>query len=52
MEIVRQDEAGQFGTGLTISQLVSLGMLVVGFAIYALAKKEFQQVAADQQPAL
>ena len=53
MEFVRQDEAGQFGTGFTISQLVSLGMVVVGFALFALAKTEFQQVAADaeQQPA-
>ncbi len=51
MEVVRQDEAGQLGTGLTISQLVSLGMLLVGFTMYAMAKTEFQQVAASQQPA-
>ena len=45
MEIVRQDEAGQFGTGLTISQLVSLLMVIAGFAMFALAKSKFQQVA-------
>ncbi|MDB2686452.1 prolipoprotein diacylglyceryl transferase [Mariniblastus sp.] len=45
MEIVRQDEAGQFGTGLTISQLVSLGMVLIGFAMFAMAKSKFQQVA-------
>ena len=51
MEIVRQDEAGQFGTGLTISQLVSLVMLLAGFAMFALAKDKFQPVAGVQQPA-
>ena len=45
MEVVRQDEAGQFGTGLTISQIVSLLMLVAGFAMFALAKNKFQQTA-------
>ena len=52
MEFVRQDEAGQFGTGFTISQLVSLGMVVIGFTMFALAKSEFQQSATEQQPAL
>ena len=52
MEIVRQDEAGQFGTGFTISQLVSLGMVLIGFAMYALARDEFQQGVAEQQPAV
>lgn len=51
MEIVRQDEAGQLGTGLTISQLVSCGMVLIGFTMYAFAQDEFQQVAAEQQPA-
>ena len=51
MEVVRQDEAGQFGTGLTISQLVSLLMLVAGFAMFALASNKFQPVAEVQQPA-
>lgn len=51
MEIVRQDEAGQFGTGLTISQLVSLVMVLAGFAMFAMAKNKFQQVAEVQQSA-
>lgn len=38
MEIVRQDEQGQFGTDLTISQWVSIGMLVLGFSLMAYAK--------------
>ena len=50
MEIVRQDEAGQFGTGLTISQLVSLVMVLAGFTMFAMARNNFQQVAEAQQP--
>jgi phosphatidylglycerol:prolipoprotein diacylglycerol transferase len=34
LEIVRVDEGGQFGTGLTISQWVSIGLFVVGLAIW------------------
>lgn len=34
MELIRQDEAGQFGTELTISQWVSIGMLILGVAIF------------------
>ena len=48
MEIVRQDEAGQFGTGWTISQLVSMLMVLVGFAMFALAKSKFQPIAEVQ----
>ncbi len=33
MELIRQDELGQFGTQLTISQWVSICMIFVGFAI-------------------
>ena len=33
LEILRNDEAGQLGTGLTISQLVSLGVLVAGMLL-------------------
>lgn len=51
MEFVRQDEAGLFGTGFTFSQLISFGVVVAGFILFALAKSEFQQVAAEQ-PAL
>lgn len=35
IEIIRNDEAGQFGTELTISQWVSLATVLVGFAIFA-----------------
>lgn len=34
MELIRQDEAGQFGTPFTISQLVSMVMLPIGIAIF------------------
>jgi phosphatidylglycerol:prolipoprotein diacylglycerol transferase len=33
LEILRNDEAGQLGTGLTISQLVSLGVLAGGILL-------------------
>lgn len=33
-EIVRVDEPGQFGTGLTISQLISLAMLAAAIALW------------------
>ena len=33
LEIIRTDESGQFGTALTISQWVSIGMIVVGFGL-------------------
>ena len=35
IEIIRNDEAGQFGTEWTISQWVSMGTIVVGFAIFS-----------------
>jgi phosphatidylglycerol:prolipoprotein diacylglycerol transferase len=34
LEIVRVDEGGQFGTGLTISQWVSIGLFLVGLALW------------------
>ena len=33
LEILRNDELGQLGTGLTISQLVSLGVLLAGMLL-------------------
>ena len=33
-EIIRRDEAGQFGTELTISQWVSLGTVLLGFLLF------------------
>ena len=35
IETIRNDEAGQFGTELTISQWVSVGTIVIGFAIFS-----------------
>lgn len=34
LEMIRRDEQGQFGTIFTISQLVSMGIVVLGFAIW------------------
>ena len=34
IELIRRDEFGQFGTWLTISQWVSVGMLVFGLALF------------------
>jgi len=33
LEIIRVDEGGQFGTALTISQWVSIGLLLIGIAL-------------------
>ena len=33
IEFLRSDELGQLGTGLTISQLVSIGILVAGIGL-------------------
>jgi phosphatidylglycerol:prolipoprotein diacylglycerol transferase len=38
MELIREDELGQFGTSLTISQLVSIAMIILGFAVLANAR--------------
>ena len=38
MELIRQDELGQFGTQLTISQLVSVLAVLVGFSLFAMAR--------------
>ncbi len=34
LELIRNDELGQFGTDLTISQIVSLGALVAGISLF------------------
>ncbi len=34
LEMVRQDESGLFGTGLTNAQFISIGMLVVGTTLF------------------
>lgn len=38
IEMVRRDEQGLFGTELTISQWVSMGTIVIGFALFAYAR--------------
>ncbi len=38
LEMLRRDEAGLFGTSLTISQWVSIGALIFGFALMAYVK--------------
>ena len=35
----RADEMGQFGTGFTISQIVSLGSILLGFSLLVLGAK-------------
>jgi len=36
LEVIRTDEAGKFGTGLTISQFVSLVLMVVALGLWLL----------------
>ena len=38
-EVIRVDEAGQFGTGLSISQLTSLALLPLGLALIGWARR-------------
>ena len=38
MELIRQDELGQFGTELTISQWVSVLAILAGFSLFAMAR--------------
>ncbi|MGC4005305.1 MAG: prolipoprotein diacylglyceryl transferase [Pirellulales bacterium] len=40
LEIIRTDEAGQFGTNLSISQWISIGMLATGAAIYLMVSRD------------
>lgn len=39
LEFIRADEMGQFGTGFTISQIVSLGSILLGFSLLVLGAK-------------
>lgn len=50
IEYLRGDEMGQFGTGLTISQLVSLGLFVSGL-VFAFWLKWRPRLSADGMPA-
>ena len=38
MELIRQDEAGQFGTQFTISQWVSFATIVAGITVFTYAR--------------
>ncbi len=46
MELIRTDEYGQFGTGLTISQWVSVLLVLGGFALFAFAPVREEEVSA------
>lgn len=50
MEIVRQDERGQFGTDFTISQWVSMIMILIGFALFASVATNRQKPAQLAAP--
>ena len=50
LEILRNDEAGRFGTDLTISQWVSVAMLIFGIALAVYLKTQPRESAA-QSPA-
>lgn len=39
MELIRIDEKGQLGTGLTISQLISVAMIILGVSLLAYARR-------------
>ncbi len=39
MELIRIDEKGQLGTGLTISQLISVAMIILGISLLAFARR-------------
>lgn len=44
LEWIRVDEGGQLNTGLTISQLVSLGLILIGFAWWAWCRMKNDEV--------
>ena len=39
MELIRIDEKGQLGTGLTISQLISVAIIILGISLLAVARR-------------
>ncbi len=51
MELIREDELGQFGTELTISQWVSIAMIILGFSILAIARWSKSSFARAPLPA-
>ena len=46
MELIRQDEAGQFGTSLTNSQCVSIPTIVVGISVFIYARRYGSKVSS------
>ena len=50
VEFLRGDELGQLGTGLTISQLISIGMLALGVAIAVFVAVKRPKVATSRTP--
>ncbi|WP_437205029.1 prolipoprotein diacylglyceryl transferase [Planctomicrobium sp. SH664] len=51
IEFLRADEMGQFGTGLTISQLYSIGILLCGLVLMAIGPLRGKWAAARRSPA-
>lgn len=52
LEMIRRDEQGQLGTTFTISQLVSMGIIVLGFAIWIYSRSHgFVSPAKNGNPA-
>ncbi len=47
LELIRVDEESFLGTGLTVSQCVSLGLLAVGLALFAYLKSTPPRRALD-----
>lgn len=52
MELIREDELGQFGTSLTISQMVSIAMIVMGFAILIYVRRPNSNLSRTPAPAV
>ena len=50
LELIRIDEAGQFGTELTISQWVSLLTIMFGIGLFAWARMFGSRESVPQQP--
>ena len=40
LEMIRSDEPGRFGTGLTIAQLMSIGILACGVALWIYIERQ------------
>jgi phosphatidylglycerol:prolipoprotein diacylglycerol transferase len=51
MELIREDESGQFGTRFTISQWVSMAIIILGFAILAYARWPKSKLSETPLPA-